>query len=92
MFVVFSKGRTYEDRRKRIATLIKFKDSDGKNRRCSAVCYNAKGEVCTCICCGGKNHGVGLRQATVNTQLMAEELIKEGMRLGVAARQAVMEV
>lgn len=36
------------------------------NRSCNAKCYNATGKRCTCIC-GGRNHGVGLKQAIKNS-------------------------
>jgi len=34
----------------------------GKTRVCSAHCYDAKGDTCTCIC-GGMNHRKGLEEA-----------------------------
>lgn len=39
-------------------------DSDGFNsvRRCDSRCYDAKGKVCRCICCGA-HHGKGLDAA-----------------------------
>jgi len=39
---------------------------------CNAQCYDAKGEVCYCVC-GGKNHGIGLEKAIENTKQMLEE-------------------
>jgi hypothetical protein len=61
-----------------MATLIAAYNSEGCVGRCDAKCYNATGEDCTCTCiCGGANHGAGLRQATVNTERMAEQWIEE---------------
>jgi hypothetical protein len=59
-----------------MATLIAVYNSNGCVGRCDARCYNAKGPKCTCIC-GGANHGAGLKQATENTQEMAEKWLEE---------------
>jgi len=37
-----------------------------KPSHCNSHCYNAKCEVCMCVC-GGLNHGVGLQKAIENT-------------------------
>jgi hypothetical protein len=37
--------------------------------QCDERCYNAEGPACSC-CCGGANHGVGLDQAVINSQVM----------------------
>lgn len=58
-----------------MATLISQHNSDGCVGRCDAKCYNAKGRECDCIC-GGKNHGVGLKQAVENTVNLAETLVE----------------
>lgn len=42
------------------------------NRRCDAICHDARKEKCTCIC-GGKNHGKGFEQAKQNVIEMSEE-------------------
>jgi hypothetical protein len=44
-----------------MATILTVGSSDG-HRRCSALCYNAKGTACRCVC-GGKNHGKGYERA-----------------------------
>jgi len=49
-------------------------NSEG-GRRCDARCYNAKGPDCEC-CCGGINHGVGLKQARGNAARIAETLVE----------------
>ena len=59
-----------------MATLISYQSSDGSRGRCDARCYNAKHPRCKCIC-GGVNHGVGLRQAVLNTATMAEEWLEK---------------
>ncbi len=50
--------------------------SEDGHHKCDEKCYDAKRIKCTCIC-GGKNHGVGLRQALKNLQ----ELV-DGMNMG----------
>lgn len=47
-----------------------------KGGRCNANCYNAKHEVCVCVC-GGRNHGVGHDKAVENVRQMQEELFKK---------------
>ena len=59
-----------------MATLISYQSSGGSRGRCDAKCYNAKSSRCRCIC-GGVNHGVGLRQAVLNTATMAEEWLEK---------------
>jgi hypothetical protein len=53
-------------------TLIETGDNYGTNGRCDAKCYNATHPDCHCVC-GGKNHGVGLKQALENTEQIIEE-------------------
>ena len=57
-------------------TLISSHNSDGCTGKCDANCYNATSSECDCIC-GGMNHGVGLKQAGVNTAKHCEEWIKK---------------
>lgn len=65
-----------------MTVLIKQKLPGQKRARtCSALCYNAKGPVCCCVC-GGVNHGVGFRQAAENTAKAAEELQKRAQEEG----------
>lgn len=59
-----------------MSTLITTGNTAGKNGRCDAKCYNAKGPKCDC-CCGGVNHGVGLEQAIQNMNDMVQEILKE---------------
>lgn len=54
-------------------TLITTGNSEGITGRCDARCYLAISPVCTC-CCGGKNHGVGLKQAWQNTLDYSEKI------------------
>lgn len=56
-----------------MATLISVHNSEGLVGRCDARCHDAKDPGCDCIC-GGRNHGVGLAQATENTVEMFDEL------------------
>ncbi len=57
-----------------MTTLLTVGNSEGQ-RRCDARCYDAEGGACDC-CCGGKNHGVGLRRAVEQTQQLAEKWIQ----------------
>jgi hypothetical protein len=41
---------------------------------CDALCYDAKGKICECLC-SGLNHGVGYAQAVINTREMATEWV-----------------
>ena len=55
-------------------TLISTHSNRGCTGRCDAKCYLAKTKRCTC-CCGGMNHGAGLKKAMENTQRYAEKVI-----------------
>jgi hypothetical protein len=49
---------------------MSYTGPNGSTRHCNARCYNStkiKSIDCLCIC-GGKNHGVGESQATINTR------------------------
>jgi hypothetical protein len=59
-----------------MSTLIYASDGDQCIGKCDATCYNATGPDCDCIC-GGRNHGVGLKQATENTREYAEEWMEK---------------
>jgi len=59
-----------------MSCLIYRSNGDHCTGKCDANCYNATGPKCDCIC-GGKNHGVGIDQATENTRLYAEEMIDQ---------------
>lgn len=50
-----------------MTTLIYVGNSEGCVGRCDAKCYAATHPDCDCIC-GGKNHGVGLKQAQDNIE------------------------
>jgi hypothetical protein len=57
-----------------MSTLLSVHGSEGLIGRCDAKCYDAKEPGCDCVC-GGKNHGAGLKQAMVNTELYSAEWI-----------------
>ncbi len=59
-----------------MTTLISAHNSEGCYGRCDAKCHEATHEKCDCIC-GGVNHGVGLRQAVLNTREMLRRLDDE---------------
>lgn len=44
--------------------------------RCDAKCYDARHEVCSCVC-GGLNHGAGIERAKENTKELAGELLDQ---------------
>lgn len=50
-----------------MSTLIALTDNGHVVRSCGANCYNAKSDVCFCIC-NGLNHGLGLHDAEANTR------------------------
>ena len=59
-----------------MTTLIAVYNSGGCVGRCDARCHEATLPECDCIC-GGKNHGMGARQAWENTRMMAESWIEK---------------
>jgi hypothetical protein len=59
-----------------MATLIAVYKQGKCIGRCDAKCYAGKHPHCDCIC-GGANHGVGLKQASDNTQEMVESWIDD---------------
>jgi len=67
-----------------MTTLIAVYNGERCIGRCDAKCHNAKGPVCTCIC-GGKNHGVGLAQAMVNTGEITSSVLQEWAQKRVGA-------
>ena len=75
-----------------MVVLIRESVSGSKTRVCGARCYQAKGDKCSCCCCSGTNHGIGLREATQNTQRHAETLVQQGKQLGVYVDQAIMDL
>ena len=64
-----------------MTTLIAVYSSEGCVGRCDARCYGALDPRCDCIC-GGRNHGVGLRQALANTAELVDPAgeLRERMR------------
>lgn len=59
-----------------MTTLIAVYNSEGCVGRCDEKCYDAKGDVCECVC-GGKNHGKGRQQAIDNIRGGFQEMIDE---------------
>jgi len=53
-------------------TLIISKGRKRSTHRCDERCYDSADKKCRCIC-QGKNHGVGLKQALINTAMLAEQ-------------------
>lgn len=47
--------------------IIKAISHHGDVATCNEECYDAQGGNCSCIC-GGRNHGIGLRQALLAAQ------------------------
>jgi hypothetical protein len=66
-----------------MATLISVFNSKGECvGRCDANCYEASDPHCDCIC-QGENHGMGLGNATKNTEVFAsfwKELAKREIK------------
>jgi hypothetical protein len=63
-----------------MSTLMSTGNSSGESGRCDAKCYDAKGGACHC-CCGGKNHGVGVKQAVENVTEYCKEMIMEWKKI-----------
>lgn len=55
-----------------MTTLVSVYNSEGLVGRCDAKCHDAAETACDCIC-GGRNHGVGVEQATYNTTELFEQ-------------------
>ena len=72
-----------------MATLMSSNDGEGHIQKCDASCYDAKGDVCTCVC-GGMNHGKGLKQAMVNTNELAQKNVLDAQIKSVRAMQTSM--
>lgn len=62
-----------------MTTLIAVYNSDGCIGRCDAKCHNAVHPRCICVC-GGKNHGIGLKEAPPNTWEISKEDIEEWIK------------
>lgn len=60
--------------------ILVVQGNNDKERRCGAKCYNAEGPDCDC-CCGGVNHGVGLKQAKQNMQTVLEGWAEKDTRV-----------
>jgi len=58
-----------------MTTMIVIYNSDGLVGRCDKRCYDGTTKNCECVC-GGKNHGVGLRQAAANTIIDAAQWLE----------------
>lgn len=74
-----------------MATLISVYNSNGLVGRCDAKCYTAKEPGCQCVC-GGANNGAGEKQATANTQQMAERWIEEYSKANQLGKDATWRV
>lgn len=61
----YSKLKTYASL-SFMVTVLKVTFTSGRIQRCDSRCHNAQGDKCSC-CCNGTNHGVGLRQAVINS-------------------------
>jgi hypothetical protein len=76
-----------------MTTLIAAYNSEGCIGRCDSKCHDAEGPDCDCIC-GGKNHGVGIKQAFANTQEMALETVEQvvGQEARIELEQAIQPI
>lgn len=59
-----------------MTSVIRAYDSKGNVATCDEKCYDAKDQECTCVC-GGRNHGVGLKEAIFNTTRYAPQITQE---------------
>lgn len=58
-----------------MATLMTVSNNEG-SKRCDKKCYDATSPECDC-CCGGMNHGKGLKTAIQNTEQYGKELLNK---------------
>lgn len=49
--------------------------------QCNATCYEARGDVCKCVC-AGENHGAGYERAAANTRAMAADWVRRARANG----------
>ncbi|KKN23246.1 hypothetical protein LCGC14_0906910 [marine sediment metagenome] len=68
-----------------MTTLLALYNRHGCVGRCDAKCFNAKTDICTCVC-GGMNHSVGLAMAYKNTQDHCQELIDGAKKFHTLSR------
>jgi len=54
-----------------MSTLMVVYRGSKRLSQCDARCYDGNGRACSC-CCGGANHGVGLKEAIRNTLLRSK--------------------
>jgi hypothetical protein len=64
-----------------MTALLTVYNSGGMAGRCDALCYDATGPDCTCIC-RSKNHGVGRQRAEENARELAATWRDYAARLG----------
>lgn len=64
-----------------MTVLFTVHNADGPAGRCDQTCYDAKQPSCECVC-RGKNHGVGIRRAEINSRELVAAWADIGARLG----------
>jgi len=74
-----------------MATMIAVYDSNGCIGRCDAKCHEAEQPECDCIC-GGVNHGVGQKQAEINTRSMVEEKLRENLPRDLRGQETTVKI
>ena len=74
-----------------MTTLIAVYNSDGRQGRCDAKCYDATEPDCDCIC-SGRNHGAGKQQAIDNTRELAESWLEHAHASGPDITRAELAV
>ena len=62
-----------------MAILIIASTPDGRTRHCKSNCHNARLYICVCVC-RGMNHGIGARQAAINTHDHYQQIIDDCAR------------
>lgn len=78
-----------------MSTVIIYRITSRRIRKCNAGCYNAHGDVCHCIC-GGINHGVGLEKALENGHKVVEQLLQTksvaGIQVGLPVVKEIIPI
>ena len=56
--------------------LISLPTPGGLTRYCKSNCHNAQREICVCVC-RGINHGIGIKQAAINTHDHFNQIVND---------------
>jgi len=75
----------------KMPTLISVGGNSGEIGRCDAKCYGAQHPECDCVY-GGKNHGVGLKQAQNNIKEITQGVLERYAGQDIKFNEQQLEV